>query len=501
VEDVVKKPSDANENTNGRDDADDMESEGEPLGDMFDLEAWDTQVPPGGFADRVLSRVQAEERAAAPRRSSRVRRWGVITVTTSALALAAAMLVGVNAAPTKGETIARDRIEVAIGSRALAVLESGATVRWDGDDVTQSRGDVFYRVQPGARFTVHTPAGEVEVKGTCFTVKVRAKESTEEESIMQKRDVKSGLVGGALAALAFVAVYEGKVAVSHASEHEDLGPGESAQIGPNGVRKNGVSSEGEAAFNASIAAQGDEPLTNANQRLVRQVGEYRSRLDAITAQRAELEAKLKRSEANLAASQDGSAATKHDYDLSQDDWKELAKEGSIKFQNPCLAGKGEAWSPSPEKLNALGLAPQDGVAIRNAYTHANERVWVSTIRPLCVKEVGSTELADKLGPDNCIFVMMDGENERGSKTGTDKASTMAMREVAEIRAGIRPMPGPNDAVSPLVKVFLATTGAGKGFEDELAQSFGPEEAHRIVYADELCMGRHTYNSSPKKKAK
>ena len=43
-------------------------------------------------------------------------------------------------------------------------------------------------------------------------------------------------------------------------------------------------------------------------------------------------------------------------------------------------------------------------------------------------------------------------------------------------------------MNPVMKLFLATTGESKSFEAELAQSFGPEEAHRIVYSDELCMG-------------
>lgn len=58
----------------------------------------------------------------------------------------------------------------------------------------------------------------------------------------------------------------------------------------------------------------------------------------------------------------------------------------------------------------------------------------------------------------------------------------------EIRAGLRTAPGPDEAVHPVEKMFLATTGAAKQLEDDLAQSFGPEEAHRLVFAPEICMG-------------
>ena len=92
---------------------------------------------------------------------------------------------------------------------------------------------------------------------------------------MNKRDVKSGVVGAALTALAFVAVYEGKVAVSHAGERVDLGAGESAQAGAGGVSTSGALGEGEKAFDAKVAASASEPLTQANENLVSQVGEYR----------------------------------------------------------------------------------------------------------------------------------------------------------------------------------------------------------------------------------
>jgi ferric-dicitrate binding protein FerR (iron transport regulator) len=483
VEDHVKKSTD---------------ERSEPLGHSIDLGAWEPELPPSDFAERVLARVQAEEEGArssegkeAPR--ARRRRWVGITGGVVALALAAAVLLRITAPPARGGAIAKERIEVAIGARALAVLEPGADVRWSGDVVVQSRGDVFYRVEPGKRFTVHTPAGDVEVMGTCFSVKVRPLDVDREGSNMVKRDVKAGAVGAALSALAFVAVYEGKVAVSRASSGVELRAGESAQMGPDGMKRLGADGEKALETSAAAAANGDDPLGAANKNLVRQVSEYRSRLEAIAAQKSELETKLKRSEERLAASQDGApVTTKHDFDLSPDDWKDLAKDGTIKYQMPCA--RKQPWVPSPEKLNALGLAPQDGPAITNAYAHSNQRVW-SELKPLCAQAVGSAEIADRIGLDTCIHLIFDMESERDSK-----ATKEAQTQVAQIRAGSRPMPGPDEQVNPIMKLFLTTTGESKRFEAELAQTFGPEEAHRIVYSDELCMGSSTWGQSraPKK---
>jgi ferric-dicitrate binding protein FerR (iron transport regulator) len=482
VEDVVKSPSDENGN--------------EPL----DLSTWDPQLPPDGFADRVLAQVTEKSNAPVPitaaRPRSRRRAIAWVGAGVAAMALAAGLVLGVGASGARGasgEAIAKDRIEVALGSRALAVLEPGASVRWNGDDVTQAKGDVFYRVERGSKFVVHTPAGDVEVKGTCFTVKVRAPEETAEQKdeTMQKRDVKSGLVGGALTALAFVAVYEGKVGVSHASEHADLTAGESAQMGPKGVSK----SDAKAFEKAAAEAQApDEPLMTANQRLAHQVGEYRSRLESVTAEKSELEQKLKRSEQSLAATQDGSTAVKNPYDLTEDDYKQMAKEGSLKYQLPCIDPH-HPWTPSAERLSILGLSPQDGDTLKNAYARSSKQIW-DTIKPLCTQVVGTPDLADKFGPDLCMRLVLENSAKNGALSD---ATTSATKAVAEMRAGMRPVPGPNEDVPAPVQILLAATGANKSLEKDLAQSFGPEEAHRLVFSGELCMSQSSYRTSPKKK--
>lgn len=461
------------------------------------LDEWEPQLPPQDFAERVLASVRAEgasdspaeqsQRAEPSQERARSRRHGVVTAAAFALALAAALVLRAGRAhDSHGEAIARDRVEVSLGSRARAVLEPGAQVTWDGDDVVQAHGDVFYRVEPGARFRVHTPAGDVEVKGTCFAVKIRGEaQEGVEAGEMNKRDVKSGVVGAAVTALAFVAVYEGKVAVSHAGERVDLGAGESAQASSSGVAKSGSLGDGERRFEAKVAA-GDEPLTKANESLVSQVGEYRRRLEAITAQKVELEQTLKNTEQKLAASSPDASRAKSraEFDLGADDWKELAKDGTIKFMMPCK--RPASWVASPGQLDKLALAPGDGPVLQDAYAKSNARMW-GTIKPLCAQAVGSVEVAEKIGVDTCIHLVLDQTKEKEKSSVNE-----AMRQVAEIRAGQRPMPAANDPMGPVTKMFLALTGEMKSFEGDLAQSLGPEEAHRIAFAEGMCMGRSTF---------
>lgn len=447
-------------------------SEEEENEEKLDLSAWEPQLPPSDFAERVLAEVRPKkEEAKAPRR------WRPFAIAGLAAA-AAAVFVFASSPPSRGDKIAQERVEVSIGSRARAVLEPGAHVTWNGDEVTQPNGDVFYRVEPGAKFRVHTPAGDVEVKGTCFTVKVLD---------MQKRDMKSGAIGAALSALAFVAVYEGKVAVSHAGQRSDLAAGESARTGPDGVVK-GALAEGQRDFDAKVALAeaGADPMSTANENLVSQVSEYKKRLEAIADQKSELEKKLATTEKQLeAARADGSVApSKHDYDLSADDWKELAKDGTIKSRTPCQREKN--WQPSQEKLDKLGLAAHEGAALKNAYHRSNDRLWAA-IKPLCADALGSAEVAEKIGRSTCEHLILDVENKKDNE-----AVGEAMRQVGEVRAGIRPMPGPNEPQHPVFRMFMAVTGELKQFENDLAQSVGPEDAHRIVFSDEICVGHSTW---------
>ena len=62
-----------------------------------------------------------------------------------------------------------------------------------------------------------------------------------------------------------------------------------------------------------------------------------------------------------------------------------------------------------------------------------------------------------------------------------KAASEAMRQVAEIRAGERQAPGPGDEANPVETIFLALTGESKAFESDLAQTLGPDDAHRVVF--------------------
>lgn len=399
----------------------------------------------------------------------------------AALALAAG--VALVAAPSlrhrSGEITAEERAEIAIGGRARAVVEARSHLRWSApDEVTQTRGNVFYRVDPGAPFRVHTPAGDVEVRGTCFRVKIH-------EGEMTGREMKAGAAGVLASAAAFVAVYEGKVAVSHAGQSAELAAGEAADMGARGVRKDADASAAERAFDEATTAEGDasDPTLAANRTLVASVGDYRARIERMEVERRALEQQLADARARLDAADGGPSAPKAE--ITQDEWKELAKTGTIKMRVPC-SWKGGWWPPA-KKLDELGLAPSDAPALRDASNRLYESSWAA-IRPICEK-VGGKDIAEKLGLDGCpnfIFNYLRGVDREGAFE--------QMRRVAEMRAGLRPTPPLDDpSLGPVEKVFLIMTGQQSAIEADLAQSFGPDEAHRLVTSDSFCAWSSTWN--------
>lgn len=295
---------------------------------------------------------------------------------------------------------------------------------------------------------------------------------------MLKRDLTSGLIGAALSAVAVLGIgrYGAHVAAVAAGEAQKPGQGQSAGPGP---RSTGASSgNGSAAIDQGSA---DHPVERANLNLVEQVSEYRRRLEDIAAEKATLEASLKKTQEKLAAAEsDGGGKRRNEWDLTQDEWSDLAKKGQVNWRTPCYDRDG--WLPSPDVLAHLGLSAQDGVGIRGAYERSYQRLWAQ-IRPICSQELGtpSADLLERIGPDACVHLVYDIE------MAIDKNAAMeAHTQVAEIRAGLRPEPALGEKVHPVLKLFLLVSRANAAFEADLAKSFGPDEAHLLAYSDDLC---------------
>jgi hypothetical protein len=408
---------------------------------MSDFDSWEPQEPPRGFAEGVMKEIGGK-----PKRRTRAFAIGV----GIAVAAAAASFIPGRLRTPHGDITADARIQRELGPRVIGVLEPGAHVKWTGDDLTQDSGDVFYRVEPGAPLVVHTPAGDVKVLGTCFRVKVE-----------DMGNVKSALVGSAITAAAFVGVYEGKVAVSHAAESVEVGPGEAARASKDGVTK--VAAE-------TSSTDSDDPAMMANANLADQVHAYKQRLESIEAQKSKLEKQLGEAQDKLALQQSDGAPKKSEFDLSPEDWAQLSNDHRVKFRTPCS----KPFNPKQEDLDKLGLAPQDGPVLKDAWVRSNARVWAG-LKPLCTQAVGNADVAEKIGPDTCMHLIVD-----MADRADHEATHQAFADVGAIRAGLKPMP---EHPSAALQTLMVMTGEMKSVETDIAKSLGPDEAHRILFGD------------------
>ena len=408
---------------------------------MTDLEdSWPAQQPPGKFAEQVVAAAMREHRASSRRRY--VAAGAAIVVLAAA---GVALFVATRTATSTGEARADTRIEVAIGSRAVAVLEAGAHISWDGDTVVQDVGDVFYRVEPGSRFEVHTPIANAAALGTCFRISVNDKETN-----MNRRDVIAGAVGAIAATAVVIGVYEGKVGVSHGKDSVTVSAGETTVADSRRLRP--------GAPTTKIVTRIDDGSAHT-------AAELRERLGALEKEKAVLEQQL--ADAH-------EAGAKSQYDLTPDDWAKLAEHGEFKYENRYYVEVG--FNPILNKLAKLGLTAKDADALQTAYLNANKRFGVQ-MQQLCTEaSFGSTP--DDIGP--CIGKMFQTIYGKGPD-----AARALYTQIDEVLAGKRPEPKGADS-SPQGRMLLMFATQMAPFEAELAQTFGADEAHRIAYSDDLC---------------
>jgi hypothetical protein len=292
---------------------------------------------------------------------------------------------------------------------------------------------------------------------------------------MNRRDVGAGAVGAALSAAAFVGVYEGKVRVSHADQSVTLAPGEAARAGKDRVEK---LAGGAAAMDRARAAA-EAAAARASRDAADSVRDYQQRLDAVKDEKARLEAQLADAQAKLDAQHGGAPAKKSEYDLSRDDWAKLSQDHAVKFRVPCALTSDMGDWPSSAQLESAGLAPQDASAVRDAWTSSNARVWAG-LKPLCAQAVGSADVAESIGPNTCLHLIVD-MADRADHDGT----RAAFSQVGAIRSGQSAMPA---NPSPTLQALMLMTGEPALVESDLAKSLGPDDAHRLLYDGKgICM--------------
>lgn len=433
-------------------------SDDEPILDDETLRAWPAVRPPQGFVERVLA-----ARAARSEHGRQSLRW-IAGAVGAVVVIATLVVFGLARSPSaaeKGTIVADERVESAVGTRAVAVAEAGAALSWlvepDGAArIEQPRGNVFYRVERGGPFVVVTPVGEIRVKGTCFRVEV-----------MDMKIGKQALGGAAIGAVAMatilVTVYEGRVLLANEHGQTEVRAGERATfaaVGPPGPAA--AAREHAASKPKIIVAEAAPPPAGATrEQLITRDAAQRREIAELRAHLAELEAE---------ASGGGPAKQKQGgrsfFAPSKDELLQMAKDCTLQFDMPPLSL--EPIKIPPKMAEKLGLTDGERSAIQEVTGEVVARA-LAQIRAIYVEVTGNAGAAEELSGTS----MMREIEDKAGGTG------QAMKLLAAERAGLVPPPADPSARPASERVFRVLQGIGDLVEQELAKRIGPERAHAI----------------------
>jgi hypothetical protein len=390
-------------------------------------DAWQAPEPAQGFSDRMLARLDAEQRPGPHPRSERAslpmarpRRWWLATVAMASVAAVLLLIVLRGSLHPQGSLRSRQpssgaelgsnhRTTHALGDRGVAVAEPGAALSWhvDGEGagvVTQQRGPVFYRIEHEDRLTfeVKTPQGSVLVTGTCFTVAVEG-------------------------ATTEVRVHEGSVTVQAGGETAELRAGESATVTGSRLQRGLAHTE---------PAPAPAPAVSMAQPMPKDLVERRAptlNLDAAT--------------------------------LAQ--WAKKCRVRSdmppFEEEKPKNLAEWESYTRS------MGGTAAEVEMVRDAFAVVEERAF-SMLRDLYVQTTG-----DKAGVTTMTVDQMLHEI---SRTAEYQEVPEIYQQLAAERAGLRE-PTPVDHRTPLEVLLREILQQGDYFEAELARRLGPARARQL----------------------
>jgi hypothetical protein len=233
----------------------------------------------------------------------------------------------------------------------------------------------------------------------------------------------------------------------------------------------------EPSDRAPVATETDssvDPAMLANANLSESLSECSRQLALVTEENVRLEQQLDAEHNAADAGKSALARRIARRDLSLDDWKRLARTGTVKYVLPC-----ESFNPSPETIDGLGLEPHDIPVVRDAFVAARAVAW-GQVRPLCAAAVGSLNAADRLGLEACPQLILSSE-----KTTNQNAADVAMRAVAAARAGLSD-PSALPPGDPVAATFIALTAVAKDAESHIGVQLGPDAARVAVYGTNNC---------------
>ncbi|MGH1344744.1 MAG: FecR domain-containing protein [Nannocystales bacterium] len=435
------------------------------------LEVWDVQTPPQSFTDQVLTRARGPK----PKRHAASR--------IAVAAIAAALVLGLlgwwsaRQLPVQaGSLVATARHTVPLTAGTTIVAEPGAELRWaerDGTlEVEQRRGSAFYRVDPrDPEFVVQTPAGSIQVRGTCFSVDLE-----EANSLMtDKRPPKPAdprrplALGAALAVAATVTVYEGRTVLANDSGVLELSAGErgTARSGSAPSRSNpaALSLAERSGGLSDTTTQELHALRSENRRQATELQELHSQLGRAP-------------EADDTTAPDPKKRTRFSawgppipegfdhYQPTQAALEEMAECGIVAWDQPPVWADDQ--QPDPEYLDALGLTAQERTMFEAAF-HSFRSETIATARSFYVELGGDSALAEAIDPTE-LLGMVYGRTDLDTREDSRIALAMERAGLAE---------APSEELQPSERFLRWDANLGNAFEASLEEHFGAQRAQEL----------------------
>ena len=453
-------------------------------------DAWTTPTPSPGFSDRVLAEHFADAEPETPR--PRGKRWMLVAV--AAVAVVGLLWVLRGHMPVEDQLHA-DHIEtVALGERATAVAQPGASLSWSVDfdgttRIDQTSGRVFYRVDHGERFDVVTPEGTVTVTGTCFQVDLPP---TDSSMPLKSNNLRAGALGAAFASALVVTVYEGGVVLANDEGSVDVGAGQAAHVtsdrapvrfdpdDPNRVLAD--ASKGKEKSKAKPGTIAGDPMAHI-QRQARDLDRIRQEKDDQAVRIRELEEQVvalggstdpkspeaKQARARRCATQSRGSGCPF-LEPDQETLEEMARCATVKIDS-----LGFTDNPDPpqaeviaERLGITDPAEREKVheAALAQYDSHNEQ-----LRAMYLELGGDETAADGASGKTLQSFIFDQIDRDGFSD--------IQRQIAEERAGLREPPADLSALSIEERVGRLMANDGNEFERLVAERIGKERAREL----------------------
>ncbi len=420
---------------------------------------------------RLRRRLEAEigdlETASPPRR----RRWvvgiGIVAAAAAALFLALPRSV---ATDTGSAQSVSERRTVKTGGRSIAVLEPGSDISWAvdaaGANIDQSRGRVFYRVEPGEPFLVRTPTADVRVTGTSFEVEIVMNK--------QKERLKSISLGAVLATITVVTVYEGRVALANEHGTTEISAGQIAYADaahPPAPTRSRVSAD-------SVAPEAmREPQVRPSSDVV-MVSDLRARV-------RELEAELETTRTAVEQDDDEISSEEHTaflqkmYNPTQEQLREAAKNCELSFAVPAALASGGYLTEA--KAEQLGLAPDEVTAMTQALDDARDR-GRDRLEAIYVDATGDEAGAADLSVDAMRAEILN-------KAMADDLIESRQR-VAKERAGMLDAPAPGEG-SPVERYYRHELQQAADAYSSVSGSVGGDRAYEVLGTLRMSMANYS----------